>query len=117
MVPMMEDYKLSKTGNTVVAKPVYHPLDTDGYRLPPQLGETVLYRCRSGDDDRELRWNHVADGNAVYRPAIVVRVWETGLLNLRVLADGPPEKDAWRTSVPHVSSAIEGSQAWQRLNE
>lgn len=110
----MEDYKLSPTGNTVVAEPVY--------KTPIREGDTVLYRTRSDELDASLKWNHVQDGNPIWRPAHVVRVWGSpameGILNLQVLADGEPSKNGWRASVPHISNVPdEGMQAWRRRDE
>ena len=86
----------------------------------PRIGETVRYKPRS-DEHEGLGWNGVSrDGT--WLPAIVTRVWGEGncCINLRVIADGPPEKDGWRTSVPHWYETA-GDQAkgfaWLRQGE
>lgn len=61
------------------------------------LGETVLYTLTDQDAaavNAEKR-NNRAHAGELY-PAIVVRVWGEGLVNLRVLIDGPGE--LWATS-------------------
>ena len=86
----------------------------------PRIGDIVRYLPRR-DEGTGLGWNGVS-GDGTWLPAIVTRVWGEGncLVNLRAIADGPPEKDAWLTSVPHWYET-KGQQsegfAWMRASE
>lgn len=54
-----------------------------------KLGDTVIYRCPP----------HEKSNGAEFIPAIVVRVWSDTCVNLRLIRDGRPEDQEWKTSV------------------
>ena len=94
----------------------------------PRLGQVVMYRTaepvlKEGGDpkvsddfdspDKDMRNNHGEVNRSVgtiWRPAIITRVFKgltPPLVNLRIIADGPPQCDDWRTSVFHVDKTTD----------
>lgn len=70
--------------------------------VPPSVGRIVHYVPRPGQPETR--------NNAEVVPAIIVRVWENGLLNLKCFCDGP--WDNWQPSVPYNAIPIPGTWHW-----
>lgn len=67
--------------------------------MKPTIGRIVIY---------ELAGSEFNNNGATEAPAMVVRVFDDGKVNLKVLADGPG--DAWRTSV--IEGTAPGTWHW-----
>lgn len=73
----------------------------------PTVGRIVHYR---------LNGSEVQAGNrqapAATVAAVIVRVWnDDGMVNLRLLLDGPPTADEWRTSIAY-DPELPGAWSW-----
>ena len=53
------------------------------------------------------------NNGADFAPAVITRVWTGGIVNVRVLLDGP--ETPWRTSV-RVHESREAAEAWHAEN-
>ena len=69
----------------------------------PTVGRIVLYRVGARNENVLIRQNQIAPGDLL--PAMIVRVWDEGRVNLRVICDGT--FDAWE---PAVSQGDEPGQ-------
>ena len=70
------------------------------------VGRIVNYHVGDNSDER-LKGNH-----ATVLPAIIVRVWDDGKVNLKVFTDG--REDVWVTS---VERGLEADQWWHPLDK
>ena len=73
--------------------------------MNPTIGRIVRYKV-AAHDIAPIMNNGVKAGD--YLPAVVVRVWGTETVNLRVLCDAT--NDAWKTSIN--PGAGEGQWSW-----
>ena len=110
-------YEPAQKDKTVVAEPLAKPQPTS-----VREGDMVQYRTATGGFDGILRRHDLpfaegGDPPEIWRPALVVRVWQDTdppILNLQVLADGQPTDNCLRTSVPHESDVDPWQTCWKR---
>lgn len=74
----------------------------------PTVGRIVHYVLPSDEHCRNI---------GQHRPAVIVKVWSAGSVNLQVFTDGTNDYPfdhgmMWRTSVPHSEQAELGSWHW-----
>ena len=67
-----------------------------------QLGDTVIFRQGAHETPINGHLDH---------PAIVCRVWNEAVVNLRILTDGASIE--WRTSIVHADRAQPGQACWR----
>ena len=71
-----------------------------------KIGQLVLYTYPRAEQ---------SPGHVSQAPAIVVRVWESGKLNLRLFSDSTPHGAEWRTDVGHKNALASDDGFFERI--
>lgn len=71
----------------------------------PSIGRIINY---VPTEEEKLKW-----GGVEIQPAIITRVWNISMLNLKVFTNSPT--DVWKASVEHDGNKSAGSWHWPEI--